>query len=104
MVNKDVKLRLIRWVLLLQEFNLYVKGRKGAENQIANHLSKLKDEAMQELGEKAGIDDTFLNEHVLTSFHDLIPWFIDFSNYVLSNLSFHQSKKFMHDVTKGFWR
>ena len=48
MEKKDVKPRLIQWVLLLQEFYFYVRDRKGTENQVADHLSCLKDEAMRE--------------------------------------------------------
>ena len=41
MEKKDSKPRLIRWVLLLREFNLYIIDRKGAENPVADNLSRL---------------------------------------------------------------
>ena len=77
--------------------------RKGIENQAADHLSRLEDESMRELGDKTDIDDTFLDEHVLAASQDLILWFADFANYlasdiVPSDLSFHQRKKFMYDM------
>nr|GEY22261.1 reverse transcriptase domain-containing protein [Tanacetum cinerariifolium] len=37
--KKDLKARLLRWVLLLQEFTFKVIDRKGAENLAADHLS-----------------------------------------------------------------
>ena len=39
--KKDAKPRLIRWLLLLQEFDLEVVDRKGSRNQVADHLSRL---------------------------------------------------------------
>ena len=95
--KKDAKPRLIRWVLLLQEFDFEVMDRKGTQNQVADHLSRLEDEAMIELGDKTYIDDTFPDEHVLAASQDLTPWFANFANYlasdiVPSDLSFHKKK------------
>ena len=41
MTKKYAKLRLIRWVLLLHEFDLKIKDKKGSDNVIADHLSRL---------------------------------------------------------------
>nr|GEV98582.1 reverse transcriptase domain-containing protein [Tanacetum cinerariifolium] len=39
--KKDAKARLLRWILLLQEFDFKVIDTKGAENYAADHLSRL---------------------------------------------------------------
>ncbi|WMV32915.1 hypothetical protein MTR67_026300 [Solanum verrucosum] len=107
MAKKGAKPRLIRWVLLLQGFDFVVKDRKEIENQVADHLSRLEEEAMLKLGDGDEINDTFPDEQVLAASQYLIPWFADFPNYLASDLvppdlSFHQRKKFMHDVKKFF--
>ena len=103
MAKRDAKPRLILWVLLLQEFDLEIKDKKGTENLVTDHLSIL------ELPESEGQhqvqnNDNFLNEQLLTILQGgVIPWYADFVNFQLakiipSKLSYHQKKKFFCNV------
>ena len=58
--KKEAKPRLIRWVLLLQEFDLEIKDKKDSENSVADHLSRLHISRGEDIG------DTFPDEHLLT--------------------------------------
>ncbi|XP_075079843.1 uncharacterized protein LOC142165117 [Nicotiana tabacum] len=70
--KKDAKPRLIRWVLLLQEFDLEIRDRKGIENQVANHLSRL--ENRNHVAEGGAIKETFPDEQLLAVTSSTAPW------------------------------
>jgi hypothetical protein len=60
MAKKDTKPRLIRWVLLLQEFDLHIVDRKGAKNPVADNLSRLENTSFDPIP----VNDSFPNEQL----------------------------------------
>ena len=60
MNKKDAKPRLIRWVLLLQEFDLHIVDRKGEDNPVADHLSRMENIP----ADPTPINDSFANEQL----------------------------------------
>ena len=78
MNKKDSKPRLIRWVLLLQEFDIEIKDKKGSKNVVANHLSRLElDSEEEEL-----IKEMFPDEMLLEITYFNSPWFADIANFI----------------------
>ncbi|CAN6562554.1 unnamed protein product [Malus baccata var. baccata] len=59
--KKEAKPRLIRWMLLLQEFDIEIRDKKGCENVVADHLSRLVREE-----ESLPISETFPDEQLLS--------------------------------------
>ncbi|KAK1610150.1 hypothetical protein QYE76_033823 [Lolium multiflorum] len=60
MTKKDANPRLIRWVLLLQEFDLHIIDRKGVDNPVADNLSRLENIAY----DPVPVNDSFPNEQL----------------------------------------
>ncbi|GJZ02905.1 reverse transcriptase domain-containing protein [Tanacetum coccineum] len=69
--KKDSKERLLRWVLLFQEFNFNVIGTKGTENLAADHLSRLENPYENVLDPKE------INENKNKFFKDVKHYFWD---------------------------
>ncbi|GKF56321.1 reverse transcriptase domain-containing protein, partial [Tanacetum coccineum] len=59
--KQDAKPRLIRWILLLQEFNIEIHDKKGAINLAADHLSRLENPELGKLT-RTKIRDLFPKE------------------------------------------
>ncbi|XP_070046606.1 uncharacterized protein [Nicotiana tomentosiformis] len=81
--KKESKPRLIRWVLLLQEFDLEIHDRKGTDNQVADHLSRL--EGAEKKMEVEDITETFPDEQLLAVTMEETLWYADIANYLASN-------------------
>ncbi|XP_076945468.1 uncharacterized protein LOC143616556 [Bidens hawaiensis] len=81
--KKDAKPRLIRWILLLSDFDIEIKDKRGAENIAADHLSRLEDPRREELRQE-DIGDTFPHESIdfVAAEKQGMPWFTDFANYL----------------------
>nr|GEY61077.1 reverse transcriptase domain-containing protein [Tanacetum cinerariifolium] len=108
--KKDAKIRLLRWVLLLQEFDFQVLDTKGAENLAADHLSRLENPHKNMLDPKE-INEKFpLVTLGMVTFRgdSSAPWFADFANYhagnfVIKGMTSQQKNKFFKDVKHYFW-
>ncbi|GKE05002.1 reverse transcriptase domain-containing protein, partial [Tanacetum coccineum] len=87
LAKQDAKPRLLRWILLLQEFDVVIRDKKGAENLAADHLSRLENPHQGDI-EKKEINETFPLETLrMISFHgdSSTPWFADIANYHAGN-------------------
>ncbi|GJY20806.1 reverse transcriptase domain-containing protein [Tanacetum coccineum] len=67
--KKDAKARLLRWVLLLQEFDFKVIDTKGAENYAADHLSRLEN-TYENVFDPKEINETFLTTRALIDVYE----------------------------------
>ncbi|GJW96406.1 DNA-directed DNA polymerase [Tanacetum coccineum] len=108
--KQDTKPRLIRWVLLLQGFNIEIKDKKGAENLYADHLSRLENQNMGELAEEE-IADKFPDEHLMilkANLNEEEPWYADYVNYIVGKVvppkwTPKRRKQFFSQARNYFW-
>ena len=79
LTKQDAKVRLIRWILLVQEFNLQIKDKKGVENVVADHLSRL---AIAHNSHSLPINDDFPEESLMLI--EAAPWYAHIANYLVT--------------------
>ena len=78
LTKQDVKARLIRWIFLLQEFNLQIKDKKGVENVVVDHLSR---PAIAHNSHSLPINDDFPKESLMLL--ENAPWYALIANYLV---------------------
>ncbi|XP_057425713.1 uncharacterized protein LOC130719087 [Lotus japonicus] len=104
LTKPDSKPRLIRWILLLQEFDLEIKDKSGKENPVADHLSRLVNDEVTT--KENDIADAFPDEKLFLVQER--PWFADMANFkaggnIPDEYNYHQKKKFLKDATQFVW-
>nr|GEZ98629.1 reverse transcriptase domain-containing protein [Tanacetum cinerariifolium] len=105
--KQDTKLRLIRWVLLLQELDIIIRDKKGTENLATDHLSRL-DNPHKDVFENKYINENFPLETLSKISSGSTPWFVDFANFhagnfIIKGMSSKQKKKLFKDIKHYFW-
>nr|GFB59690.1 reverse transcriptase domain-containing protein [Tanacetum cinerariifolium] len=107
--KKDAKARLLRWILLLQEFDFKVIDTKGAENYAADHLSRLEN-PYENVFDPKEINENFPLESLNKVAHQdpSTPWFADFVDYHAGNFNIkgmtsQQKQKIFKDARHYFW-
>ena len=102
LTKQNAKARLIRWVLLLQEFNLQIRDKKGVENVVADHLSRL---TIAHNTHNPPIFDEFPEESLFAV--NNAPWFAHIANFLVTGeLPIEwkaQNKKFFHAKIHSYY-
>ncbi|WZZ87748.1 hypothetical protein YC2023_116327 [Brassica napus] len=130
LTKKDAKPWLLRWILLLQEFNLEIRDKKGVENGVAGHFSRMK------INDDTVIDEEQPVEHVsaiglcyaeqpmrietacssqpeqfvaaIQKQYPDLPWFAEIANFLAAEkepLKFtgNNKRKFLREARHYFW-
>ncbi|GJT71478.1 reverse transcriptase domain-containing protein [Tanacetum coccineum] len=82
--KQDAKPRLIRWILLLQEFDIEIKDKKDTKNVATDHLSRIDNNKSSDDSE---VDKNFPGETLMEINTRNEPWLADFANYLVSDIT-----------------
>ncbi|KAH9716757.1 hypothetical protein KPL71_021569 [Citrus sinensis] len=96
LTKKDAKTRLIRWVLLLQEFDLEFRDKKGTENVVAYHLSRLH---FDTITEPLILNESFPDEQLMSV--EVLPWYADIVNYLVTDFRRRENFSFMASTSSS---
>jgi len=100
--KKDAKPRLLRWILLLQEFDVEIRDKKGCENVVADHLSRIPLIPVN----NTPVNENFPDEQIMAVSSE--PWFADIVNFLVTGVtptewSKNDQAKFRSLVKNFYW-
>jgi hypothetical protein len=102
LAKKEAKPHLIRWILLLQEFDVEIRDKKGVENVVADYLSRMN----RGQDDKEPIEDKMRDDHLYRVL-DKDTWMIDIIREIrkmpLDHLDKNSQKKVISESRKYFW-
>ena len=95
MMMNEAKPRLIRWILLLSEFDLEIKDKRGIENCVVDHLSRL-----VHVEDELHLQEAFPDEQLFSASVTL-PWYANIVNYLVTNVLPPGLSKIQRDKIKS---
>jgi hypothetical protein len=102
LAKKDAKPRLIRWILLLQEFDVEIRDKKEVENVVADHLSRMN----RGQYDKDPIEDKLIDDHLYRVL-DKDTWMINIIQAIqkmpLDHLDRNSQRRIISESRKYFW-
>ena len=67
-----------------------MRDKKGSENLVADHLSRLDQDRLKKNDDGVPINETFYDEHLLKVASKELPWYADIANYLVSGILPHE--------------
>ncbi|XP_050369085.1 uncharacterized protein LOC126787211 [Argentina anserina] len=105
--KSDTKPRLLRWILLLQEFDIEIVDKPGKVNLVADHLSRL---THQSEDNGVPLDESFPDERLFSIVEKKLPWFAHLVNFLASGgkcfpktFDFHSRRRLIKEARHYFW-
>jgi hypothetical protein len=102
LAKKDDKPRLIHWILLLKEFDVEIRDKKGVENVVADHLSRMN----RGQDDKEPIEDKTRDDHLYRVLNK-DTWMIDITRAIrkmpLDHLDENAQRRIIFKSQKYFW-
>ncbi|GKE74914.1 reverse transcriptase domain-containing protein, partial [Tanacetum coccineum] len=98
--KQDAKPRLIRWIMLLQEFDIKIKDKNGTKNDAVDHLSRIDN---NETSDDNEVEDNFPRETLMEINTRDEPWFADVANNLVGDIipkgmTYQTKNKFFSDL------